>query len=542
MSHDQTYKDPLFWLALLLGAAVLSLTLWYGIGVDSATIGYCSWVWKNYGLPPYVGCIEGDYPGMFLIHRLQLAVSGESVLGFRIFDIIVQLSCLAMIYSLAKSYSQKSLAGFLAVVFYSIYYYGLDYYFEGEREAYILWLIFLCLILARVLKNRVFLRAFATGLLLGFAFMVKPTFALLWPVFAAWFFWEETKGSPWRRLSEMAVLAASWLLPGLIIVMLYWRWGYLKQLFEITIWFDLKSYAGRPLLYSVFPFNQVRELTTGALLIIQLKSVLLSHKPLLAGGLLALFLAYFAWREKEQRKNMAIIWALILVSLISMYIQRGIWDYHKIPFWGLMIILAAWGYGWVLDEFRAAKKSVWRGIAAYGIFPAALFSLMVVELPDYLRNAAFQNFHRSFQQAYALEYQDAALASDYLRSKLGKGEEYYYFGAISNLPYLAGRKLVTAFPFSEPFFWTMKDGSPNLVREKWLGEYTGALLKFKPRFFVFNTAMPVTVFNPLPADFVAVARKEMPDLFRTVDQYYQVVERFGEIEIYELKDAAAKPE
>jgi 4-amino-4-deoxy-L-arabinose transferase-like glycosyltransferase len=172
-------KDRFFWLSLLLGGFVLSFTLWFSMGADAGMLGYCSWVWVHYNLPPYVGCVTENFPGIFIIHWLILKIFGESVPGFRAFDFLVQLGSLMMIFYIARRLFQSGLAGFLGVLLYATYYYNLDYGFTGEREGFILCLTLVALIIHLALERRFLLRAGLVGLLVGFCFLIKPTAGLL---------------------------------------------------------------------------------------------------------------------------------------------------------------------------------------------------------------------------------------------------------------------------------------------------------------------------------------------------------------------------
>ena len=114
MQENKILSDPLFWISFIAGGFFLSFTLWFGLAMDQSIFCYSVWVWKTFGLPPYVGAWDHAFPAIFIIHRLALALFGESVLGFRFFDYLVQLSCLPMIFYLAKRLSGFSASGFLA--------------------------------------------------------------------------------------------------------------------------------------------------------------------------------------------------------------------------------------------------------------------------------------------------------------------------------------------------------------------------------------------------------------------------------------------
>ena len=107
-------KELYLWLCLFLSGFILSPTLWFGFTMDQALCHYAVWVWREYHLPPYLGVWDLSFPGIFLLHRLVLEIFGESILGFRLFDFLVQLSLVVMLYYLAGRLFRSSWAGFFS--------------------------------------------------------------------------------------------------------------------------------------------------------------------------------------------------------------------------------------------------------------------------------------------------------------------------------------------------------------------------------------------------------------------------------------------
>lgn len=534
------YKDPFFWIALVSGGFILTLTLWFGIGVDTATISYCSWVWKTHGLPPYVGCIEGDYPGIFVIHRLVLELLGDSVLDFRVFNLVIQLAALVMVFYLARRFSGLSPAGLLSALFYATYYYRLDYYNAGQREEYVLWLVILSVIIGLVLKQRFYLRALLVGLLVSFAFLIKPTFGLLWPVFGTWFLLEGIKTRPRAVWLEMALFSLGCFLPIAIVVLYYWQLGYIRDLYQIPVWYIFNVYGKRPVVLSPYPFDKVIELNQWSLLAYQLKSITRENSLVLVGGLFTIILQLFMLKQKPGRTIIYIFLGLILACFISVYLQRGIWGYHRVPFWGLMIILAGWGWAWFFQAVKDQRPSKWRDFLA----PALALGLIVMiffTVPKYLRSFAARHAFRDLKSAYFKEYKAQEQAADFIKAQARPQDQIYYFGTISQLPFLAGKKLPVPLPFTDIFFWEMKDGAVTAFQLEWKKKYIDTFFKTRPRFFIFDTATPVALYNPPPESYRPVFKEQLPEIQKALDREYHLVEKFGAVEIYELNPDGPSP-
>lgn len=512
------WQDRLFWAAMAAGGFVLFLTLWFGIGVDSAVMSYCSWVWKHHGLPPYVGCKEGDFPGIFIIHRLSL-LCGEDVLGFRIFDVLVQMAVLVMIFYLARRLSGLSLAGLLAVLFYSTYYYGLWFPMVGEREGFVLAMMLAAVVGRLVLGGWKLAGSLLTGLLAGFAFLTKPTFGLLWPVFGAWILWDRFRQRPGRVLRELAVFAGGCLLPGLLAVLYYWQRGALFSLYEMLYVFPVQVYLKMP------------STTEGPLQALPLLLDRILHEGFaaLAGALIGLVLLWFYGGRKERRLYWVII-VLCAVGFISADLQyrNGLWEYHRTPFWGLCFILAGGGWAWVLKLIRGERGKLFRRLLQMGL-AAALLVLMFLRIPSDVRYFALHHSFGSLQKAYLAQYPLPEMAAEQLKAKLRPGDQVYYLGNISMLPFLLQHKLAAPFPYPLFLYMPRADGSFAPLQERWRDEYADGFLKIRPRFFIFDTYCQDCEGQSL----ASILKFRFPEIQAVLEREYHLAHKLYGIEVYE---------
>ena len=529
-------RDPLFWLTMLAGGLVLALTLWNGIGVDSAIISYCSWVWKHYGLPPYVGCKEADYPGIFILHRLAL-LFGENALGFRIFDFLVQLNCLVLIYWLTRKLSGQSLAGVLAGLFYAAYYFGLDFSMQGEREGFVFWLMLIATALSLQLKRSPALRNWLVGSLAGFIFLIKPTFGLLWPLFGAWLILDNagSSGPALRKALGNFLFGCFW--PGFAVVLYYFASGHLRELYEVPVYFMFKVYTRFPVYVATgaapySSFVKLNYLTMGPYLL----KLMVREYPLVLGGAVLLWLQMGAGKLKPARNIFWLLVSLLVVSLVSAYLQKGIWNYHRIPFWGLMTIFAGAGWAGILERVRGDKQVLVRELART-LAAMALVGWMLWSAGPALWSFAWHYSFRSVKNAHRHQYPIMENAAELVQSLVPPDQEIAYFGQTSMLPFLMLRKLVSPFPFTIHLYETFEDGTMSPLQHRWRRKYNSSFKKKKPRVFVFDTTC---LFCSDP-DLKPIFRAYCPEIAQALERDYSLVEKIGMIEIYLRQEGQDQP-
>jgi len=519
------WKDPLFWVAFSCAGFIIALTLWFGIGVDNSVFGYCSWVWQHYGLPPYVGCMECDYPGIFLITRFAM-LFGENALSLRVLDVCAQLSVLVMIFYLAKRLSGLGMSGLLACLFYATYYYSLDFQMTAQREAFILWLSLIATVVSLVMKRRVFARAVLAGLLLGFIFLLKPTYGLFWPLFGLWFLLEGFGKGLGILAAELGVFSLCCLAPAGVIILLYWHWGYLPDLFALTIDYTFHVYVKLP----IFAEKSGVLYTTDNIRVIPylLKQFLGFYVPALTGAVI-FFARVPVFRDPKQKKLLRVIVGLIVLSLVSAYLQLGVYLYHHIVIWGYLMILCGCGWAGALKLIKGANSSFPRQAVCWALL-AMVLALMFLHVPGYLRSFAVNYSFRSLDRAYETQYSLPMETARYLQTVMRPSDQVYYFGNISMIPFLLKKKLGAPFPFTIQLHLRTADGDLKTEQLNWKKRYIDGFLELKPRFFIFDANC---LFCP-GGDLRGVLKGDFPGLQAALDKNYHLAKSFGAVEIYEM--------
>jgi len=514
--RDNIFKQGYFWLTLLAGGFFLSLTLWFGLGGDHAICTYTAWVWKKYHLVPYVGVWDHNFPGIFMVHWLALSLFGTSTLGFRFFDFLVQLSCLGMIFYLAKLVSGSGRAGFLAGVFYSIYYYGMGDWNTAQRETYVFWIILICLVLSFSLASHFWLRALAVGLLSGFCFLVKPTYGLVWPVFGLLFLIDEFGKRPLMAWLTLLVFGICCLIPSLLVVFEYRRLGLLDELYNATIWFNFEI------------FNKM--FLPGFFGRLSIFYSYLSDSPLiLCAGFFSILSAFLRYEELKEKKAFWILLALIAVAVASTQFQAKNQPYHRMPFWGITVVFAGWGWHRIGDQLEKSGDGL---LASFGpwLLYGAVVAMLISEINFDILKYSEKYYLRDFKRGYTSQLTtlgDDYKAADYLQPLLKPGDELGLFGWQPLIPLLLEKKLPTRYICIE--FMLDRPGNREYqpIQRKWINDYISTTLKASPRFFI--------VEYPYAPNFKEALAQEFAEVQGDLNRNYQLLNKIGLIEIYQRK-------
>jgi len=504
---------------LVCGGLILSLTLWFKLGMDQSIYCYGAWVWKHYHLPPYLGVWDLNFPGIFFLHRLILEIFGESILGFRFFDFLVQLSILVGIFYLGKKLSGSALAGFFSALFYSIYYYSLNFWGTGQREGFVFWLLLFTLMLELWITNKLWLRALFQGLFLGFAFLIKPTYGLSWLIFGAGLLWElrQKKEGIWK---EMGLFVFALLFFPFLILLYYFTCGGLRELYLATIWYNFEIYA--------------RLKPSGFYLV----SFLREEPLLMVFGFLGVYYQFLDNRKQEKWFWLGVF--LIFQALFSFLVQgKYLVSYHLIPFFGLMCLFS----GPALMRLAQSLLNQSQGkVSQIGvrIFYLLVLILMVAGVGESQLYFAFKYCFRHLEPAYLAQIgtpadrlltQNYQLAN-YLKLVIKDQEQIGLFSQHPLLAYLLKKKLPSRFVCVQHLLFSPSRKRLTEQQKKWIEEYTEAIIKASPRFFIlldYQILFPIAVSEP---SLGRAFEERFPALRDFIFSHYQLWFKSGKIQIY----------
>jgi hypothetical protein len=171
--HDRT-SLVLRTIALI---AIFAIVLLFPLNDDVAYWQSISFDWLTYGRWPYIGSWDHNFPGVLLVHIPAILLFGPSDLGFRLFDVLLQLGFCVVLYRLWRLYLPER-TSWIAVLFYAFYYARAAPEIAGQRDVYASMLVLIsCYILLRPQASNVKAIIIA-GLGIGIAALIRPTYGI----------------------------------------------------------------------------------------------------------------------------------------------------------------------------------------------------------------------------------------------------------------------------------------------------------------------------------------------------------------------------
>jgi hypothetical protein len=353
--------------SLLLGALILSPSLWFDLGADQAYYNYVAWAWLEHGLPPCKTNNLCDLPGVIFLTLPALKIFGANVLALRLWDLFIQLANLGMIFHLANRLRPQSAhytGGIIASGLYALFYLGLGHWNTAQRDGWALpFLLLSALSYLHFYKKQIGLGIFLTGLMTGMAFIMKPTFALTGLVYSLLYLRRAWKAeSSWKRIFlEQFCLLLSCLLPLIISLFIFRLSGAGFDYWQDCWEFLTRVYALRNIETQQGIYNKYLHLP--ALLVYDM---LKKDQVIWLGALLTLIYAIADDRLRGERLETFLaltgIWA---ASLFSHLVQTMNLPYHMSSMAGISTIFAGAFYGSLFPQ--TASRRAWSSSTALGI-------------------------------------------------------------------------------------------------------------------------------------------------------------------------------
>ena len=162
---------------------------------------------------------------------------------------------------------------------------------------------------------------------------------------------------------------------------------------------------------------------------------------------------------------------------------------------------------------------------------------------------AFRGLNRAYQGSTAYSsgvnnMWNQRKAAEYLKPLLKPGDQVEVFGCYPFLSCLVDRKLpANNFPSVFNLLMRNSDGVSRPQQLKWIGEYSEAVIKARPRFFIMASECP-----ECESGFMNLTGKSLPEnmqislpaLYDFFKNNYKLLNRVGELEIFELEPGQDK--
>lgn len=456
-------------LALAACLMVLLPTLNYRLGVDQGAFAYMSAALLR-GDWPYVRTWENDFPGMVFLQAAQMLVLGKSVVAFRAFDLLVQLTSAYLILRIARQTSGW-IAATVAPILFCLIYQGYGPWNTAQREGFGLLFILAGFWLTFSAQRRpALVTAALAGLGMGLAVTIKPTLLAL-----SLFYLPLATRLRTRKAWGVAVVGgAAVLLPSAVLVAGYWATGTLTQIYEACIAYQA-IYTARlrgdaPLV--AYWFGKARSLGLNAVVL-----------PLAYAPFLAL--------DSRHQRERLMLWFGYLGATYAVFVQGTFAGYHYLP--GLAIgsvfvgEIMATCIAWAVTRWRAPRTvggvPVEAVLVALALIPMSLFYMRRAPIAE----LASLNFLRppvpgEFRNQTVFDFTESYDTARYLNANTLPGEPIQVWGYESLVYYLADRPAASRFQMTHPLVMREPGRPLTEMQQRWRDEFVADLLARSPAY------------------------------------------------------------
>jgi hypothetical protein len=439
---------------LFICAAIFSCTLTYPFNNDNALYAYMADLALK-GHLPYIGSWDQNFPGIVLVHAVQILVSGHSQLAFHIFDILLQLVGSYFLICIGeKLYDIR--AGMLAAVLAALYYVQQGLWMAGERDTYVSIMLLAAFYFALNRK-----KLFLVGFLCAMAFLFRPTYAPYGAIFLIWYLITSKEIG-----RSMRFYISGLTFPILLIILLYWPLSGLKDFWDATILFNLKVYGGSGASFSLW-----------------------EPARFYAISLLAVaFSVFYLWKKERSALYLWVaLFAASVLSLLMLY-RHSVYHYH--PAMTLFILLSAIGWMRVtellMQKWRLVRLVIPAVVVLYFVFTTFRGNTIQHVLVDIVNgkiHSSEESYDR-YEPSQEFGVRAQADVGDYLIAHTHPNDAVQMFGPYSYPQYRAG--LLTASRFQTLHAITMRSEGDSLqpFQYAWRAEYMKDLRNSKPIYFI----------------------------------------------------------
>jgi hypothetical protein len=486
----------LYW-TLAICALIFSVTLTYPFNNDNALYAYMADL-ALHGHLPYIGSWDQNFPAIVAIHALQIVVCGHSQLAFHVFDILLQLIGSALLFKLGTTlYNER--AGMLAAILCALYYVQSGLWMAGERDTYVTILLIATILLARRGDRPIWV-----GVLLGIMILFRPTYGLYAPIFIVVNFFGGRKNAALKIVAGVILLIA-------LVVLCYWVIGGLRDLWEATILFNFRIYAGRGDQFDLWEPIRFYAISIVAVAVA----------------------VYYFWRKNP---HALMLWALLFLasigSLLLLY-RHSVYHYH--PAMTLFLLMSA--IGW-------ARMAEWKNWTRALIPPLVIIFFFFQSFRGntsqrVLRDVVTGQVH-SVEQCYS--YYEASPTfgvqvqtdvANYLKQHTHENDTVQMFGPYSFPQYAAG--LSTASRFQTLHALAMRGAAAAQLQDfqiRWRAEYLNDMQRKRPIYFIVCDAPEA--FRQYYGGRLGheILRDDFQQLGRWLDSNYSPETKIGAFTLY----------
>jgi hypothetical protein len=482
--------------ALVSSLAILSLTFLYPYSGDNALFAYITDLFLR-GIPPYAGAWDHAFPGVMLVHIVQLTLLGKSTHALHAVDILIQLVALNSLYNLGRRHHLDA-AGWSACVLYCIYYVTRGSNMIALTDGYVACVIVIALDLAYRKKP------YAAALLFGLTIVFRPTYGIICVMYVLWELYSS------RDIGRALTIGIVSSIPAIILVTLFGASGHFEAFFQSVWTYNVEvynRYAGT---------EQFFEPITRYLLL---------FIPAALG---------FALLVRRWQSGMLIILALgsaIVALLLQIHAP-----YQYPPLAIILALMAGLGWGMIGQQLR------WRTIAKLALVAAHVFFVFF-----YLRGTTLKQAVSSFASGATLLEAQAMFepsmlwgiisqeqVANYLRQNTSPDDRVQGLAPLYPM-FMAGVLPSNRFIIPLGFGIRAEDGRLKHYQLGWRQEYIRDMDARPPKYYIIaDSSQDARPFlnGLMPHEFI---RQDFKEIGEWLDRDYKLDTLIGSFFIYGRK-------
>lgn len=492
-------------LAFLLVLVLISMLTW-PFGWDQGLFAWVGDVITQGGLP-YRDAWDIKGPLTHYAFALAQTIFGRNMWGIRILDILLLAMCCTALFRLVRVLTTEAVARW-TVVLYALWYAAGAYWQTAQPDGWVGMFLAIGLFpLALGSDSRPWRQWGAAGLAIGASALVKLPYAafLFLPLSLAFLDFREGRRHDALRNAATAVVGTVFL--PFVAVIWFSVHGALPQAIEALVTYPASAYS----LHGVLDLSG------------RLKGLILFGQAatLIA---VALPLAVFGWwilRKTTIRvATLTLIW--LAIGVAAVVAQGRFYTYHWLIVSPPIAVLVASGV-WQVARVEYAGSSR----LSFTVIVAAVMCFHVTTHPmlevfEFFRYATGSTTKEAYYAHFGIPDDDLR-AAQYLRGHTADSASVAMLGWNASILYQSGRRSPTRFGYSMPLFM----GEGTKIREAYRTEFMDDLNASPPAIIVVGQLSEMI----LGAEY-SVA--DFPALAALLQQKYRQVERFGDIDIYQL--------
>ncbi|SRR5579883_24646 len=328
-----------FWrnFTVIAGGITLFPLFFYPLNSDTSALQWVAYQFQRFGKIPYIGTWEPNFPGVLPFHLLSVALFNRSEIGFRLIEVVFQLTTALFFYKLLLRWLSAPLS-FFACLFYLLTYMHGNVTFYGQRDAFATGLFTIATYLYYSRPSSKW-STFFSGAIMGWAVLIRPLYIIL-PLTLILF-------SLNKHERKNAILLLSALtIPFLSSILFYLITGSIKDYYVTTILFLGKVYTAVPTqdwksffvaLYWYWP------------IVVFPAIALLGYQLNLTSSV----------RQVLRQRKLLMLYVLMIIEVTGIiWIQHRFLAYHFALLLVLLSPLAALGVGQLLHFIRSTKLKI----------------------------------------------------------------------------------------------------------------------------------------------------------------------------------------